>query len=92
MDGLNNLAETVASPSFWDSLTKAIPSTADATAKIIAAYKGTSPTTGLTAEQQMQLQLQQQQLQASRTSQYLLYGGIAVGAIALLMYLKKRKG
>jgi LPXTG-motif cell wall-anchored protein len=85
MDGLNSLGDGLV-----DSLTRMLPATADATAKIISAYQGQTGRT-LSAAEQAALQAQIDAQNRSKLSSYLIIGGVAVAGIALLLYLKKRK-
>jgi hypothetical protein len=82
MDGLSNLGE-----GFWDSLTSLLPASADATAKIMQAYNNTGAQ--LSAAQIAALQAAEQERQA-KTRTYLIVGGLAVGALALVLYMRKK--
>jgi hypothetical protein len=88
MDGLNSLGET-ASKGFFDSLVSALPVGARAVADTITAVRGGSGATP-TAQELAAIEAARQAEESRRMQQYLIYGGVAIGAIALIMYMRKR--
>ena len=88
MDGLNSLGEEV-KQGFFDSLVSALPVGARAVADTITAVRGGSGGT-ITAQQLAAMEAARQAEESRKMQQYLIYGGVAIGAIALIMYMRKR--
>ena len=83
MDGLNSLGE-----GFWDGLTKALVPASQAATNLVTAIRGSGQ---MTSGQELAVMEAARQAEESRKmQQYLIYGGVAIGAIALIMYMRKR--
>jgi hypothetical protein len=86
MDGLNSLGEGV--NGIWDGFTNALVPSAQAATNLITAIRGGGGT--ITAQELAAMEAARQAEESRKMQQYLIYGGVAIGAIALIMYMRKR--
>lgn len=87
MDGLNSLGKEV-EQGFLDRFISSLVPASQAATNFVTAIRGGGGT--ITAQELAAMEAARQAEASRKMQQYLIYGGVAIGAIALIMYMRKR--